>query len=296
MKESILIGGVCLVLGGAGGYLMKGNAAGDDSKSNSQEVSSRISVRTSENGTSSDNYSKLESYQEIANQPGQTARIHALVDFYSNLSPDQFAEEAEKLDRLPFSERILAAYLLFGAWAEVSPTEALEHANTKMGFAGNFVKPTVLQSWAATDPSGAAQYYLENQSEFRMMGMMGGRRGRGGNSGAGVVAGEWAKQDPEGALQWASTLTGKDAQQANASVLKHMAKSDPAKAAGMLSSIDEGSRAEANKSIATEWGRKNWDETSQWIATLPVDEQDAAKSAAISSLSESDPERAANEV
>ena len=42
------------------------------------------------------------------------------------------------------SDRILASYLLYSAWAEVDPTGALEHANG-LGWAGAFVKPTILQ-------------------------------------------------------------------------------------------------------------------------------------------------------
>ena len=40
------------------------------------------------------------------------------------------------------------------------------------------------------------------------MGMMG--QGLAGDTGAATIAGEWAKQDPEGAMTWARSLEGRE--------------------------------------------------------------------------------------
>ncbi|MGJ8694803.1 MAG: hypothetical protein ACSHYF_00665 [Verrucomicrobiaceae bacterium] len=283
MKNTLMIAVACLLTGGAVGYL-----AGNNSEEVSKEVEREASLRIGDrdrSATSRDksSASNTRSYEDIAALPGQTARIQSLIELYSDLDPSQFAVEAEKLDELPFSERILAAYLLFAAWAEVSPYDAMAHANTKMGFAGNFVKPTVLQSWAASDPAGAASYYESNKREFAMMGMMG-RGPGGGQSGAGVVAAEWAKQDPDSALTWAKSLEGRDAGQAVSGVLTELAKTDPAKAASMINEVDEAGRSRAYASIAGEWAKKDWAATESWLATLPADERDRATGSALKSL------------
>jgi hypothetical protein len=181
MKNTVIIAIVCLLGGGALGYFL---GAGNEAEPSAlaETPTTRLSDRDRRSaGGGSGEDTSAKSYEAIAAEPGQMNRIQGLVDLYSNLSPGEYADEADKLDDLPFSERILAAYLLFAAWAEVSPIDAMDHANSKMGFAGNFVKPTVLQSWAATDPSASASYYESNKGEFAMMGMMG--RGRGGRGG-----------------------------------------------------------------------------------------------------------------
>jgi hypothetical protein len=294
MKNTVIIAISCLLAGGSLGYFL---GAGNEvepialAESSTTRLSDR-DRRSAGGGSGEDTSAK--SYEAIAAEPGQMNRIQGLVDLYSNLSPGEYADEADKLDTLPFSERILAAYLLFAAWAEVSPIDAMDHANSKMGFAGNFVKPTVLQSWAATDPSATASYYESNKGEFAMMGMMGrGRGGRGGDSGASVIAGEWAKQDSDGALTWAKSLEGKDGARATSGVLSELAKSDPAKAASMVSEVEEDGRAQAYASIAGEWAKQDWGATESWISGLPADQQDGALGSAIKSLAASDPTLAA---
>ena len=210
MNKSFLVPGVALAIG-----LGVGFGAGKSDSGNGDETSAaEANVRTragERSGAGADGASardrKARSVEEIYLKPGQTNRIQGLLDFYSNLSPDEFASEAEKLDALPFNERILASVLLFGKWAEVDPTAAMAFTDS-MGMAGAFVRPTVLQGWASTDPVNAAKYYTDNPGQFAMMNMMGGRgaRGMGGQGAAGIIAGEWAKQDPAGAMEWASGL------------------------------------------------------------------------------------------
>ena len=57
-------------------------------------------------------------YKEVAAIPGQTARLLALVELYSELSGEEFAAEADKLRNLEFSEQFLAGSVLFGGGRE----------------------------------------------------------------------------------------------------------------------------------------------------------------------------------
>lgn len=256
----------------------------------------RISERTTIGGASEGGRDAKapRTYADIAATPGQTGRIQKLIDLYADLDPSEFQEQADQLRDLPMSERILASYLLFASWAEVAPYDALDHANSKMGFVGNFVKPTILQSWAATDASGAANYYQANKNEFAMMGMMGrGRGGRGGQTGAAVISAEWAKQDAEGALAWAQTLNGQDKGQAASGALAEIAKNDPEQAATKLAALGEEGGNSAYRAIAAEWAKKDWDATEAWINGLPENQRDDAMEEAIGSLAVVDTTKAA---
>jgi len=237
----------------------------------------------------------VKSVQEALATPGQSARTQALLDFYASLDPSQFAEEAKKLEDLPWSERIMAGYLLFARWGEEDPTAAMAYTKT-MGMAGGFVRGTVMQSWASKYPQDAAKYYTDNPNEFRMEGMMRGRGGRGGST-AGTIAAEWARQDSAGAMAWATSLEGRDQRDAVRSIVGEAAKEDPSKAAEMLSSIaDADTKKDAQDTIAREWGKTNWSEAQAWIATLPADQQSDATARALRGLADTDPQAAAKNV
>jgi hypothetical protein len=299
MKTTILIPGAALAIG-----LGVGFGIGQSGKSEESElaaIESQIRTRGSDrSGLDSSRGARTEkkprSLEEIYRQPGQSNRIQSLLDFYSNLGPNDFSNEADKLDALPFNEKILAGVLLFGKWAEVDPTAAMAYTD-KMGFGGAFVRPTVLQGWASTDPVNAAKYYTENPAQFAMMNMMGGR-GRGGMGAQGpaeIIAGEWAKQDPSAAMTWASGLSS-NSSAAMSNVISEVAKADPMKAASMAAEMTEEARGGAYESIAKQWGQKNFDEAAAWVAGLPESERAGAMSAAIEGLSQSDPSLAAKEL
>lgn len=226
--------------------------------------------------------------------PGNTNRVQALLDFYGGLSAEQLAEEAEKLDDLPLSERMVASFLLFGRWAELDPTAAMAFSGT-MGMAGNFVRPTILQSWSSVDPANAAKYYSQNPREFAMMDMMGGRGPMGGQAASSIIAMEWARQDPAAAMEWASSLTTGKGDAMN-SVVSEVAKSDPRKAAEMISKMDPADRAGAYGSVAEQYGALDFSAAESWIRTLPADAQAAAMESALEGLSSKDPLEATRQV
>jgi hypothetical protein len=293
MKNSWILSIVALALGAIGGFLTgkhtdsaapANQEAGTVQKTRSQ---SRPSASSSDATKRAGSHAR--SIDEIYRAPGQSNRIQALMDYYAGLSPAQLEAEAAKLENLPMAERIMASFLLFGKWAETDPIAAMAYTE-KMGLTGNFVRPTVLQSWASVDPAAAAKYYADNARQFTMMGMMGGGRGpMGGGSGASVIASEWARQDPTAALAWASSLTGKEKGSAMSSVIREVAGTDPKKAAEMVASMDAESRGQANEDIARKWGAKNFSEAESWIRTLPADQQGAAMASAIAGLSKDDP-------
>jgi hypothetical protein len=116
MKTNVLIPGVALAIGlGVGFGVGKSGSSSVDDTAAEANMRTRAAERSGAAGNSeSARERKARSVEEIYMKPGQSNRIQGLLDFYSNLSADQFASEAEKLDALPFNERILASVLLFG--------------------------------------------------------------------------------------------------------------------------------------------------------------------------------------
>jgi hypothetical protein len=299
MKTNLLIPGMALAVGLGVGFGI-GKSGGDSQTGrNTAETNNRTRAGLrpgSDNGGENARDRKARTIDEIYNKPGQSNRIQALLDLYASLGPDEFAAEAEKLDGLPFNERILASVLLFGKWAEVDPTAAMAFTDS-MGFAGAFVRPTVLQGWASTDPVNAAKYYTDNPAQFAMMNMMG-RGGRGGMGSQGpgeIIAGEWAKQDPAAAMAWASGLKTNSGD-AMTAVISQVAKADPAKAAEMAGGMEADARQGAYETIARQWGAKSFTEASAWANGLPAEQRAAAMSAAIEGLAQTSPELAAAEI
>jgi hypothetical protein len=285
---------VALGLGAVGGYLSGKSTSATESTSLSAESAARTRSASRGDGAGVAEMAKkprTSSMEQIVKMPGNSARIQALMDFYSGLSAAQLAEEATKLDSLPMGERIMASFLLFGRWAEVDPTAAMAFSNT-MGMAGGFVRPTILQNWASVDPANAAQYYQDNPREFAMMDMMGGRGPMSGQGGASIIATEWARQDPSAALAWANSLkTGKS--EAISAVVGEVAKTDPQKAAGMLAGMSPEERKAAYPTVASQYGASNFAEAQAWVRTLPAESQEAALASAIGGLATKDPAAAA---
>lgn len=302
MKHPWLLPVSTLLLGAAGGFFSAKNfsASGNPdpaANSQSQQLSrspSRASRESQSSSAASRAKSRPQSLDDISKVSGNSARIQALVDLYAGMTAEQLEAEARKLDELPMRERIMASFVLFGRWAEVDPTAAIEFSST-MGFAGTFVRPTILQSWASIDPAAAANYYSQNPRQFAMIGMMGGRGPMGAQSGSSIIAGEWAKLDPQAAIQWAGSLNNEKAP-AYQAILTELAKSDPAKAVTILPSMQGINLDQANQTIAHQYGASNFDAAKSWISTLPAEQRDRAMAEAISGLSAKNPDLAAQQL
>ena len=234
MNQSAILIAAALAVWAGGGYIIGKNTAGagsDDTQQSSARIMgpradrglSRSSISSRAKGPSSAKGGRRYSGSlEISNLPGNNNRITALAQYYERLSPQQFEDEAKKLLGLPIGERTIARILLFTRWGEVDAYSAFEHAK---GDARNTfihtVRPIVLQGWASVDPASAGKYMTENPREFDRMGPASGYVNT--RSAQCIIAGEWAKQDPNGAIAWANSLDkGKD--EAVASVEREVAR------------------------------------------------------------------------
>jgi len=298
MKNTATIGIAALLAGAAGGYVIgnAGKVAEKDTAKVESMAEAKSQRRASSSGSAESGKGREKKVNDILREPGQMARMQSLLDLYAGMDAAQLEAEAAKLDSLPMAQRIMASFLLFGRWAEVDPTGALAYSNT-MGMGGMFVRPTILQSWASVDPANAAKYFTENPREFAMMGGFGGGRGPGGGeSGASVIAAEWAKLDPEAALAWANGLEGRDKSGALGSVISEMASKDPTKAAQVAATLEGDDQARAYGEIAGKWASTDFAAAESWIQSLPAEARDRAMSQALQSLAATDPQGAAAKV
>ncbi len=297
MKNTMTIGIAALLAGAVGGY-MAGKAGGGSGEAPPAASATR-ELKTQRPGATADGESRSSrnrNVDDILREPGQLARMQALMDLYAGMDAAQLQAEADKLDRLPMAQRIMASFLLFGRWAEIDPMGALAHTD-RMGFGGAFVRPTILQSWASVDPENAAKYFSENPRQFAMFGGgPGGGGPMGGDGGASVIAGEWAKLDPEAALTWANSLTGRDKSGALSSVIREIASKDPAKAAEVAATLSGEDQTRAYREIAGQWGGSDFAAAKAWINGLPASARDEALAAALGSYALSNPSIAAGEV
>lgn len=259
-------------------------------------IGSQMRTRGSDRGNldfsrGSKHIKKARSMDDICRQADQSYRFNSLSEYYFNLSPGQFSIEADKIEELPFNERNLARVLLFGRWAEVDPKAAMAHTDT-MGYGGAYVRPTVLQVWASTDPVNAAKYFTENRKHYAMIG---GAGGSGMHGPAEIIAVEWAKQDPAGAMAWASGLKN-NSMGVVSNVVSEVTKTDPIKAASMANEITEFyTRCKVYEGIAKQWAKKDFNEAASWVASLPEGERVQAMTAAIEGLASSNPVLASKE-
>jgi hypothetical protein len=229
--------------------------------------------------------------------PGHSNRNQALLEFDEGLSAAQLAQETAKLDGMSADERMILSLLLFGRWGEVDASAAMAFSTT-MGVAGEFVRPTILQSWSSVDPAGAAQYYAANSRELSTMGILNADRTGltlSGQGGVFIIASEWARQDPTAAMAWATSLASGEGG-ARTSVLSEIAKTDPRQATEMMKQLDPSDQADAYNSIASRYGAFDLAAAQSWIQTLPVDDQAAALDSAIGGLSDRGPVAAIQQV
>ncbi|MDC0568782.1 hypothetical protein OAP01_12160 [Akkermansiaceae bacterium] len=310
MNQSAILIAAAIAVTVGGGYIIGNNTAGGGSDE-TQQSSARImgpranralsgsSGSSRANGSSSAKGGRRYSgFHEIYRLPGSSSRITALAQYYQRLSPQQLEDEAKEMEEFPYTERTIASTLLFNRWGEVDAYSALDYANG-MGYPGIGYRVQVMQGWAGVDHASAGKYMAGNPPEFDYMGPNCGTR-----SAQCIIAGEWAKQDPNGAIAWANSLEkGKD--EAVSSVVREVAREDPATASVMLPTIDpeivKGSYRDVvvkryYRAVAESYGAKDFAAAKTWISTLPADQQAWQLAAAIKGLARNEPQAAAAQV
>lgn len=297
MKPSVLIAVAALLFGGAGGYLIgSGKDNGSEAEASKVDTRSKKAVSSRPSGTVSSSGGPVTrgtrsggGLREILSEPGQTSRIMSLLEYYSDLDPSEFEGEVQKLQGLPMSQRMLAMNLLFSRWAENDPKGSWERSQ-QMGFPEMFMaRAGAVSGWAASNPEALAREYSNDPNEFGM-----GPGGRGKGDTAAMIAGEWAKQNPDAALKWAQTLDEGEAADAIGGIFNELSQKDPQEALRMAATLDDNARGDAYESIAASWAISDYAAADRWISSLG-EGQGKVRFAAIESLANASPSQAARE-
>ena len=297
MKPSVLIAVAALLFGGAGGYLVgSGKDNGSEEEGSKADIRSKKAVSSRPSGTVSSSGGPVTrgtrsagGLREILSEPGQTSRIMSLLEYYSDLDPSEFEGEVQKLQGLPMSQRMLAMNLLFSRWAENDPKGSWERSQ-QMGFPEMFMaRAGAVSGWAASNPEALAREYSNDPNEFGM-----GPGGRGKGDTAAMIAGEWAKQNPDAALKWAQTLDEGEAADAIGGIFNELSQKDPQEALRMAATLDDNARGDAYESIAASWAISDYAAADRWISSLG-EGQGKVRFAAIESLANASPSQAARE-
>ncbi len=228
--------------------------------------------------------------KDIFNEPGQMARIEALLMYSKSLSGEGVEEALAEMRQMPRSmDAMIAMQVLMGRYAELDPQKALEYASTLGGMGRGFGTGSILRTWAASDPVAASKYFADNLDADGNDWM----QARNASS----IASEWARQDATAALEWAQTLPENVRDEAMERAIVEMTAQDPEAAAAYALALDEGEAREgAISEIAEQWGRMDPVKALDWATGLSGEERVRAMQEVLDSWAGSSPTDAARYV
>ena len=309
MKNASLITTIiALLIGAAGGYFIGNKGSKDETSSNRIKNSNVISGNgpssaNRQSGSSSkkdhsggdssipsvegdladeakrlfDSGDVAGALQKILNAPGQMGRMEALLGFVKTLDAD--GVEAA----MPFvrgmgrgGDQFMSMGLLMGRYAELDPERALAYVGKQGGMERGFGTSSILRTWAASDPRAAADYLTTNVL------------GSGGDDWmlrrtAGSLASEWAKQDSDAALAWATSLPDEVKGDAMNNIVEQLTAQDPLEAAKVAMGFDGEQRERSLRTIADQWSRNSPEDAVKWAESLTVEGKTQALEEAVES-------------
>ncbi len=229
---------------------------------------------------------------DIINSPGPMDRFQAIMAYIQKLPKEQLADElAEIRSQLRGgsfdAEKMFAMHLLLTRFGAEDFDGAIEYLGGLDIFSRGMGTMAVLTSAASMDPKRAIEYFEGEGSMLLNMPRIGGFA-------AGNVAKEWAKQDPEAAIEWAKGLPDSARGGALEQVVGGMAIEDPQKAASVAMDLEPGrDRTGLLGDIAEKWAAENPTEAMTWANSLEGEERTRARREALGGWAETDPKAAA---
>lgn len=174
-----------------------------------------------------------------------------VMRYWANIDPKAAAQWAGMLapeKRQPALEAIVTE------WADQYPAEAAAWIAAQPG-AGEFAEITA-QSWAASDPNGAAQWALESRHTEALV----------------PALATWAAADPVAASAWlGKNPTVPNHDELQQIILEAWSLEDPGSALSKLELIvDSKKRFDVRRSLLNDWQTRAPDEAAQWMKTHSV--------------------------
>jgi RNA polymerase sigma factor (sigma-70 family) len=222
--------------------------------------------------------------------PDPAERLRLLHDYSLHLPSDRIPEALELLrSKTPEwdSESKMLTHLLLTRWAKTDPETAFASLNEASFSLERGHSISILSALAALDPRRTADWLTSPSNTRAYYPLI-------GHILSGTITKEWARQDPEAALDWARTLGDQQQAGAYSGVLGTIAATDPQEAATLALTLEAGdARKDILGKIAQSWARHSPEKALAWAATLASSESKRATSLAFESWSKTHPEKAA---
>ena len=222
--------------------------------------------------------------------PDPAERLRLLQAYSLDLPTDRIPEALELLrSKTPDwdSESKMLTHLLLTRWAKTNPKAAFASLDEAQFSLERGHSLSILSALAALDPKHTADWLTSPSNTRAYYPLV-------GHILSGTIAKEWARQDPQAALDWARTLPEQQQAGAYSGVLGTIAATDPQKAAALALTLKTGeARSHILDEIAKSWARHSPEEALTWASSLEPGESKTATSFALKSWSETNPEKAA---
>ena len=271
-----------------------GKASDDQKSSRSDNSLQQVSLSDrrapiKKGNTKSPETASYSSLDEVLAIGDPLQRYEALLAFIKNLDPDEIEgylgalrSGKGKMD----GETSLLRRLLLARWTQEDPDAALASLSSAGGKQAYADAGTVLSTLAAMDPARAAAWLADPENSLLRQPWMGAMLSR-------SIAEQWARQDPDAALAWASSLDPEQRSGAYAGIINNIMESDPQRAAALAMSLDSYDRPKLLGQIAQSWAAQDPAEAVAWANSLSALDREESLQEALGSWAVSDPSKAA---
>ena len=263
-----------------------GNALRDNGSTNTKSVANNRRDRGKDDEKGATSPRPL---REILAIPNPLERYEALLAFVKNLTAGEIEDYLDGLrpgkGKMDPETNFLRS-LLLAKWTQENPDAALASLSSAGGKQAYSDAGTVLGTLAAMDPAKAAAWLSNSDNPILRQPWMSGLLAQ-------SVAEQWARQDPDAALEWASTLDPEQQVGAYSGIINNILESDPQRAAALAMSLDSSDRPKLLGQIAEAWAARDPAEAVAWANTLSGGDREGSLQEALGSWAASDPSRAA---
>ena len=216
-------------------------------------------------------------------------RYAALVAFVNNLPVEQIEATLEdlrsrsgKLD----TEGKLLAHLLLTRWGLEDADAAFASLGRISAKQNGEAAAAILAALTSIDPERAVEWLADPRRGLEGQPWMGQWMAR-------TIAEQWARQDPDATLSWATTLPSEQRRGALSGIVSKLLESDPQRAVTVAMEMDPGDRPDLLGQIAGAWAQQAPGEAMAWINTLAENERERPLREAFGSWASSAPSEAA---
>ncbi len=179
--------------------------------------------------------------------------------------------------------------LLLAKWTQEDPDAALASLSSASGKQAYADAGTILGTLAAMDPAKAASWLSNSDNPVLRQPWMSSFLTQ-------SVAEQWARQDPDAALEWASTLDPEQQVGAYSGIINNILESDPQRAAALAMTLDSSDRPKLLGQIAEAWAAQDPAEAVAWADSLTGGDREGSLQEALGSWAASAPAEAARYV